>query len=96
MVAVAHEALDKLHAQAQEKQPLSPRRAVNEQAVLRVLHEVPHAEPPCPVFAAAPHSCLATCWTLLVTLRNMCGSAAWKSQEYGTSMHDMLMSGVLP
>lgn len=47
VVAVAHEALDKLHAQAQEKQPLSPRRAVNEQAVLRVLHEVPHAEPPC-------------------------------------------------
>jgi hypothetical protein len=47
VVAIAHEALDKLHAQAQEKQPLSPRRAVNEQAVLRVLHEVPHAEPPC-------------------------------------------------
>jgi hypothetical protein len=40
VVATAHEALDKLHAQAQAKQPLSPRRAVNEQAVLRVLHEV--------------------------------------------------------
>ena len=47
VVAIAHEALDKLHAQAQEKQPLSPRRAVNEQAVLRVLHEVLPAEPPC-------------------------------------------------
>ena len=51
VVAVAHEALDKLHAQAQEKQPLSPRRAVNEQAVLRVLHEVP----PCFTSAAAHH-----------------------------------------
>ena len=55
VVAIAHEALDKLHAQAQEKQPLSPRRAVNEQAVLRVLHEVPPAAPPCSHTAAERH-----------------------------------------
>jgi hypothetical protein len=54
VVAIAHEALDKLHAQAQEKQPLSPRRAVNEQAVLRVLHEVPPAEPPCISYEQLP------------------------------------------
>ena len=55
VVATAHEALDKLHAQAQEKQPLSPRRAINEQAVLRVLHEVLPAEQ---CAQSAPELCL--------------------------------------